>query len=373
MATKNLILIIDDIPENLRVLGDMLGLAGYEVLVATNGADALRKVQAPPRPDLILLDILMPSMNGFEVCKRLKNDPESKNIPVIFISAIGETEQKVQAFRAGAVDYITKPFQSEEVVARVRTHLQLGTIEVLRHEIAERERAEEKLRKAQEKLAALTAELGLAEERERRRIAVALHDNVVQDLALGKLKLDQALKNGVVSATSAVLDLQGILTDSMHDLRILCNDLSPPLLYEMGLGEAIENLGERFSLEHNFTFVFSGDEAAGLREDLSITLFQMVRELLINVVKHAHASLVTITVTIKDGAVILDISDNGTGYDPTSCQEGFGLAYIRQRVGFLGGTLSISSSAAAGTRVVISIPANYLRKGALDESQNSAG
>ena len=367
MSDKNKILIIDDAPENLRVLGEMLGMAGYEVLVATNGPDALRKVQTHPRPDLILLDILMPGMNGFDVCQRLKKDSVSKTIPVIFISAVGGTEQKVQAFQAGAVDYITKPFQNDEVVARVRTHLQLATIDELRGEIAERKLAEKALCNSQDKLSALTAELGLAEERERRRIALALHDKVVQDLALGKLKLDQALKKGLVPANATVFNLQGILADSMRDLRALCNDLSPPLLYEMGLGEAIENLGERFSREHGFRFVFFGEEAMELREDLRVTLFQIIRELLINVVKHAGASEVAVITSMKDALVNLELIDDGSGFDPASCQEGFGLAHIRQRVGFLGGMLNICSTAGAGTRVVITIPANDFSKGVIDE------
>ncbi|MBU1567333.1 MAG: response regulator [Proteobacteria bacterium] len=126
MDDKHVVLIVDDIPENLRVLGDMIEQEGYEVLVATNGQDALDDVaRATPLPDLILLDIMMPGMDGYEVCRRLKADPEFMKIPVIFISALGMAEQKIQGFHAGAVDYITKPFQVEEVVARVNTHIEL--------------------------------------------------------------------------------------------------------------------------------------------------------------------------------------------------------------------------------------------------------
>jgi signal transduction histidine kinase len=373
MNKRNLILIIDDIPENLRVLGDMLEMAGYEVLVATNGPDALRKVQTLPTPDLILLDVLMPGMDGFEVCRQLKSNLVSKTIPVIFISAVGETEQKVQAFQAGAVDYITKPFQSEEVVVRVHTHLQLATLDELKREITERKLAEESLKDSQEKLAALTAELGLTEERERRRIALALHDQVVQDLALGKLKLDQALKKGLIPEHTVVADLQEILNHSMRDLRTLCSDLSPYLLYELGLKEAIENLGERYSGDHGFRFTISGDESIEMREYLRITLFQMARELLINVIKHANASSVTVLIAQSNGTITLEIVDDGVGFDLATQKKGFGLAYIHQRVGFHGGTLKIVTGAGVGTRVVIVIPANVPNKGAVDESQNSAG
>lgn len=125
METKQIVLIVDDTPENLRVLGDMLEQEGYEVLVATNGPDSLENAAVVPAPDLILLDIMMPDMDGFEVCRRLKADPNLARIPVIFISALGMTDQKIHAFRAGAVDYVTKPFQAEEVLARVNTHIQL--------------------------------------------------------------------------------------------------------------------------------------------------------------------------------------------------------------------------------------------------------
>lgn len=143
MEQKPVILIVDDTPENLRVLGDMLEQEGFEVQVARNGAAALKNARAHPAPDLILLDIMMPIMNGYEVCRQLKADPALKHIPVIFISALGMADQKIQAFREGAVDYVTKPFQAEEVVARVHTHIQLARNEELKREIGERRQKEE--------------------------------------------------------------------------------------------------------------------------------------------------------------------------------------------------------------------------------------
>jgi len=367
------ILIIDDIPLNLQALGNMLEMAGYEVQVATSGPEALQIAHASPQPDLILLDIMMPGMDGFEVCRRLKADPVLRLIPLIFLSAISMTDQKIEAFRAGAVDYITKPFHREEVLARVQAHLQLATIEELRREIAERKQAEEALQASQDKLSALTAELGLTEERERRRIALALHDEVVQKLALGKLKLDQALKKGLIPAEPSVTDLQGILDVSMRELHDLSDHLSPPLLYELGLKAAIECLGEQLAGEHGFRFAVSGDDAMELREDLRVTLFQMARELLINMVKHARSTTATVLITMKAGSVRLEVADDGAGFDLSTCREGFGLAHIRQRVARLGGAMNISTAAGMGTSVVIEIPADDCSKGVPHESQNSAG
>ena len=119
MSNAN-ILIVDDTVENLRVLGDMLRRYGYKVRPVTSGQLALKACIAQP-PDLILLDIAMPEMDGFEVCAQLKQDPALKDLPVLFISAHTESDHKVKAFLAGGLDYITKPFNVEEVAARVAT------------------------------------------------------------------------------------------------------------------------------------------------------------------------------------------------------------------------------------------------------------
>lgn len=118
------ILIVDDTPENLRLLSTMLTKQGYHVRKALSGPMALTAVQAA-QPRLILLDIMMPHVNGYEVCQQLKADPKTAEIPVIFLSALNDTFDKVKAFEVGGADYITKPFQFEEVLARVRNQLAL--------------------------------------------------------------------------------------------------------------------------------------------------------------------------------------------------------------------------------------------------------
>jgi len=122
------VLIVDDNPVNLQVLYQTLAGVGYHTLVARSGEDAIaiaRKV----RPRLVLLDIMMPGMDGFEVCRRLKGDPETRDVAVIFLSALGEASDKVRGLELGAVDYITKPFHAGEVNARVGTHLKLRRLE----------------------------------------------------------------------------------------------------------------------------------------------------------------------------------------------------------------------------------------------------
>ena len=121
------IMIVDDTLPNLRLLGKMLTERGYLVRGITNGPMALTAAASEP-PDLILLDIIMPEMDGFEVCQRLKSDGRTRAVPVIFLSALDEAMDKVRAFTVGGVDYITKPFQVEEVLARVATHLALQSL-----------------------------------------------------------------------------------------------------------------------------------------------------------------------------------------------------------------------------------------------------
>ncbi|HEY9297897.1 MAG TPA: response regulator, partial [Phormidium sp.] len=131
---KTKILVVDDQPSNLRFLSDVLNKEGYSVKRAISGELALNFAIASP-PDLILLDIMMPEMNGYEVCRRLKANPQTKDIPVIFLSVLDQVYEKVKAFRVGGIDYITKPFQVEEVLARIENQL---TIQNLKKELQNR-------------------------------------------------------------------------------------------------------------------------------------------------------------------------------------------------------------------------------------------
>ena len=117
------ILIIDDTPANLSVLQQELEAAGYDVLVATDGAAGL-DIATRAVPNLILLDVVMPDLDGFETCRRLKAESATRDIPVLFLSVLGETEEIVKGYEVGGVDYVVKPFREEELLARVRTHLE---------------------------------------------------------------------------------------------------------------------------------------------------------------------------------------------------------------------------------------------------------
>ncbi|NMF58543.1 diguanylate cyclase domain-containing protein [Pseudanabaena yagii] len=152
LETKGNILLIDDLPENLKLLTELLSNLGYTVRSAISGSRALKSARVK-LPDIVLLDIQMPEMDGYQVCQGFKADPDLCDIPILFISALDETFDKLKAFQVGGVDYITKPFQLEEVVARLETHLTIQRQKKqLQDEIAKRKQTELILQEANRKL-----------------------------------------------------------------------------------------------------------------------------------------------------------------------------------------------------------------------------
>ena len=150
--TKGDILVVDDNPSNLRLLAGMLSEKGYKVRPAPSGSLALKSVQST-LPELVLLDIKMPDMDGYEVCRRLKADERTRDVPVLFISAMAEVADKIKGFNIGAVDYITKPFQHEEVLARVETHVSLARMHKrLQQEVMERKGTQDLVKQANDEL-----------------------------------------------------------------------------------------------------------------------------------------------------------------------------------------------------------------------------
>ncbi|MEY3219879.1 MAG: hypothetical protein RIT27_1236 [Pseudomonadota bacterium] len=164
-SAQNTLLIVDDVPANLRVLVSYLKNFNFKVRVAQDGVDALEQVNIA-EPDLILLDVMMPKLNGLEVCRRLKSDPKTKEIPVIFMSALDDTFDKVAGFEAGSVDYITKPFQHEEVLARITTHLTIRNLqaEIKKQNASLEQRVQERTKELEETRLQIIRSLGKAAE-----------------------------------------------------------------------------------------------------------------------------------------------------------------------------------------------------------------
>lgn len=156
MASEEIVtgtlLIVDDNPTNLELLLDTLKDSGFKVLVAKDGPSTFQRLEHA-LPDLILLDVLMPGMNGFEVCRKLKENKATRDIPVIFMTSLDDTNNKIKGFQVGAVDYVTKPFQQEEVMARITTHLVLRRLQQhLRQKNAELARANAELEERNQEL-----------------------------------------------------------------------------------------------------------------------------------------------------------------------------------------------------------------------------
>jgi diguanylate cyclase (GGDEF)-like protein len=174
---QSTILIIDDDVTNLKVAAEPLRADGVEILTARDGTTGISRAQLA-QPDLIILDVQMPGIDGFETCRRLKADPRTKDIPIIFMTALSNIDDKLRGFAAGGVDYVPKPFQIEELLARVNTHLLLYRLQKeLQAEIYERKQAETALRKANQELHRLAVLDDLTQIANRRRFDqyLALH------------------------------------------------------------------------------------------------------------------------------------------------------------------------------------------------------
>jgi two-component system NtrC family sensor kinase len=214
LAQSN-IMVVDDNPDDLKVLEDMLRQEGYEVRSFPRGRLALTAAMRNP-PDLILLDINMPEMNGYEVCEHLKSTEEVSGIPVIFLSALDETEDKVKAFRTGAVDYISKPFQCEEIQARVETHLKVHALQLALKQQNEH---------LEETVAARTREL-------------------VRDITERK-RAENALRASELKYRTLVLNIpQRILYKDRESVYVSCNDL-----YAQDLGIAADDIAGKTDFE----------------------------------------------------------------------------------------------------------------------------
>ncbi len=231
------ILMVDDNPANLELLSGMLTGRGYKVRAAISGAMALQAVRSDP-PDLILLDINMPGMNGFEVCAKLKADKGSREIPVIFLSVLSETLDKVTAFGTGGVDYITKPFQLEEVEARVATHLELRRQKRLLQESYDRLRELEGLRDTlvhmiindlRSPLTGAYAYLKLARDNADKTLS-ALHSGYIAEAMKALVQMIQMacdvldtskMEQGQMELKPAELDLSLVLEDCLSGMKAL--------------------------------------------------------------------------------------------------------------------------------------------------------
>jgi len=239
----------------------------------------------------------------------------------------------------------------------------LTVIAVRLAEIVALKESQSRLATYQENLQSLAAELTLAEERERRSLALNLHDRIGQGLAVAKLKLE-SLKHLLPEEHSADLeDVSDLIKQIIGETRSLTSEISPPILYELGLQQAIVWLGERVSRQYGLPVEVRCDERLPeLTEGVRIMLFRSIQELLVNSAKHARASHATVSLSGDTRAVRALVADDGVGFAATassrhpSIASGFGLFSIRERIGHLGGLMEIRSAPGKGTRVLLTVP-----------------
>ena len=220
-AAPGTILVVDDTPTNLRVVVECLEGLGHTVLIAQDGEEGLQRA-AFMRPDLILLDVLMPGMDGLETCRRLKRAEATQGIPVIFMTALSSLEDKIAGFQAGAVDYISKPLEVHELAARITTHLQLHALQRLRerqnarlrHEVAERLRAEQELVESIDGIRhasnAIAHDLRTPLAALRARLEAVLINALPADEVLGEVEAALGDVDGVIDMFNALIRLAEI-------------------------------------------------------------------------------------------------------------------------------------------------------------------
>jgi PAS domain S-box-containing protein len=224
--------------------------------------------------------------------------------------------------------------------------------------IQDRKSSEEQVMAYQERLQSLAAELSLGEERERRRIATNLHDRIGQSLAFARLKIA-----GMAREKTELKPVQELIEQAIEDTRSLTFELSPPVLYELGLVPALEWLARKIQQEHRIQTEFHDDgEPKPVEENMRVVLFQAVRELLLNVVKHARASHAQVLLRRDGNAIRIVIEDDGIGFEVSKFRSDvprtFGLFNVRERLEYLGGRVKIRSEPGAGTRVTLIAPLN---------------
>ena len=213
----------------------------------------------------------------------------------------------------------------------------------------------------QQHLRRLTSELAIAEARERRVIAEDLHDHLGQSLAFVKLSISQFRGNAIFCGFEEKIDeIMSLLDQTIQYTRNLTVAISPPVLFDLGLGAALEWLGERFQKQHGLQIVVTGADSVGdIPEELRITLFKAVQELLANVVKHARATEVKVLASRANGEVLLVVADNGCGFDFESLPRSgnhnnrFGLFNIQERMQFCGGAMGTRSQLGKGTSITL--------------------
>lgn len=373
------ILIVDDDPSILTVMNKSLS-GHYRVLAANSGERALELAHADPCPDLVLLDVLMPGMNGYDVLAKLKEDPATSGIPVIFITSMDSAENEETGLGLGAVDYITKPINPAILEARVKTQLTLKRAsdflqdknaylesEVNRRVEEERvimgvaiENYSERQRLLIENRRLLKQSMTIQEE-ERKNLARELHDEFGQALAGIRMDVDfirASIKDVDSEEMAAAEDIQTILDDAASRMQEMMERLRPMTIDYMGLEDALWEMVDKWKHRHHAIecSLIISDDLYNLSDTLGLAVYRIIQESLTNIVRHSQADHVDIKIDQTDDKVQLTIADNGQGMDKSQTVTGLGHIGMRERVQALGGTFDIESAPGEGVTIVAELP-----------------
>ncbi|MFB2935216.1 ATP-binding protein [Aerosakkonemataceae cyanobacterium BLCC-F154] len=380
-ADKGYILLVDDQPDNLRLLSTLLSERGYEPRGVISGQMAIKAAKSS-QPDLILLDILMPEMDGYEICEQLKSNEKTREIPVIFISAKDETIDKVRAFGLGAVDYITKPFHVDEVLARIENHLSLRKLQkqlkeqnaLFQQAIMIRQQAEQALQKANKELAHSNAELEqfayvTSHDLQAPLATIASYAQLLQQRY--ESKLDNQANKYIQHIVTGCLRMQTLIEDLLEYSRVSRNQKSfSPVDCNSILATVCSNLQStirknKATIVYNNLPTFIGDRSQ---------LLQLFQNLIDNAIKYRQEEppKIEISVELRENEYLFAVKDNGIGIDSKSFERifqifqrlhtpqeysgtGIGLAICQKIVELHGGRIWVESQLGEGTTFYFTI------------------
>src|SRR4051812_7597341 len=351
VSQRGYVVIAEDQEETRAYLCHVLERAGFSVDALADGQAALSTCQLRA-PDVLVSDVLMPGLNGFELIERLRNDERTSVIPVLLLSARGGEESRIEGIAAGADDYLVKPLSSRELVARVDGAVRLGR---LRRDVARREQAD------LDALLAMASRLVDVQEAERRQLSTELHDRTSPQLAAIQINLKML---GHLLRDRESEDIAALLDDTVHligettaGIREISSDLRPAVLDDGGLLPALAAYTQQFSQRTGIQVALDTGAAPVTPPAAAVqsSLFRIVQEALTNCVKHAQATTVTIRLGVAaSGELTLLIADDGVGFDlDEQSTTGLGLLTMKERAEFLGGHFAIRSRRGEGTQIMV--------------------
>ena len=369
------ILVIEDNPANLSVLFSLLDEAGFEVLVSLDGESALRSAEEG-RPDIILLDVMLAGIDGFETCRRLKASEKTRDIPVIFMTALTKTVDKVKGFELGAVDYITKPFEPEEVLVRVKTHL---TIQQLQHDLRmKNEELEASLERERDLNKLKTRFLSIASHEFRTPLSMILFSNTLVRRYLQGVP-DQRTVAEMIQELDSIERTIKQMTGTLDEILRIAKSETSQLIFNPTLidfGDLCRNVVEKFKVmaAETHTIIFS-DSVEHVQALVDPKLMEhILSNLLSNAMKYSPAGgTIQCDLVQEKGKIILSVKDEGIGipedeqrrlfnafYRGVNAADiqgtGLGLSIVKQFVELHGGTIALESEANKGTTFTVVLP-----------------